>query len=325
MKSIHATVRRTPMLVSRLAVAAVLIASWAVPAPGVEGESFTFVVSGDHFADPPKGMIDEIVSLRPDLVLSTGDLIFRSKPEAFADFKRVILDPLTAVGAEYYPCLGNHDFPIDNWRTFWGKEKGANYYSFEYGNSYFVVLDGNKVQARTDSVYEDGSEEFDILRQSADFHRGSEQHNWLIEDLEKTDKKHLFAFMNHCVFSFGGHEGSELIQRELAPVFEKYRFTAVFSGHSHGYERFKPIRVDLASSAEPRAAIDEEEGITYVVTASGMSRGNLYDIRPSPLHAAFEKAANYVVVAVHGDRVGVEVFEPRQKDLIDSFELKSRR
>ena len=287
-------------------------------------DHFVFAVCGDHFEDPPAGMVEGIVSAKPAFVVSTGDLVFRSNPRDFARLKRVFLDPLAKAGAEFYPCLGNHDFPIDRWPTLWGPEKGRNYYSFDRGNGHFVVLDCNRAQAPDGRKYKDGSEESFIRKQSKEFHRGSEQYAWLIKDLEKTRKKHLFAFIHHAVFSFGGHSGEPSIQEELGPVFEKYRFTAVFSGHSHGYERFKPIRIDVRAGT-PQASIDEKKGVTYIVTASGSSRKNLYDIKANPLHAVFKKAPNYVVLRVDGAVVGGKTYEPGVEKPIDTFMLKSRR
>ena len=130
--------------------------------------------------------------------------------------------------------------------------------------------------------------------------------------------------MSAPVFSFGGHDGNPSIQKALGPLFEKHRFSVVFTGHSHGYERFKPIRIDLTSGA-PKAVVDEKQGVVYVVTASGSARGNLYDIRPSPLHASAKKAPNFVVVRVSGDVVRAETIEPGRRAPIDTFEVKSRR
>jgi hypothetical protein len=219
-----------------------MILAWlallVAPAQAVDPEKFTFVAAGDHFEEPPAGMVEGIAAARPAFVVSAGDLVFRSDPKDFA--------------------------------------------------------------------------------------RGSEQHRWLVADLEKTKKKHLFAFVHHPLLSFGGHLGEPAIQREIAPLFEKHRFTAVFTGHSHGYERFKPVRFDL-SGAEPRAVEDGKDGVTYVVTASGSARGNLYDIRPHALHASQKKAANYVVLRVDGETVRAETYEPGRAEPFDRFELKSRR
>lgn len=287
-------------------------------------DDFTFVAAGDHFDDPPPGMVDGILAAKPAFVVSTGDLVGGSDPRDFARLKRLLLDPLQRLGAEFWPCLGNHDFPIDRWPELWGPEKGRPYYSFDHGNAHIVVLDCNKAQAPAGRKFPEGSEESHIQRQGSDFEEGSAQHRWLVTDLEKTLKKHVFAFLHHPVLSFGGHDGNPSIQKALGPLFEKHRVGLVFTGHSHGYERFKPVRIDLASGA-PRAVVDEKEGVTYVVTASGSARRNLYDIRPSPLHALAKKAPNFVVVRVSGDVVRAETIEPGRREPIDVFEVKSRR
>ena len=65
--------------------------------------------------------------------------------------------------------------------------------------------------------------------------------------------------------------------------------------------------------------------MTYIVTASGSSRKNLYDIKANPLHAMFKKAANYVVLRVDGSVVEGKAYEPGVEKPIDTFTLKSRR
>ena len=57
---------------------------------------------------------------------------------------------------------------------------------------------------------------------------------------------------------------------------------AAFSGHSHGCERFVPLRVDL-SSGSPVPVRDDQNGVVYVV-ATGNHR-EVYDVTPNPNHA----------------------------------------
>ncbi len=251
--------------------------------PTDETKAFTWIAVSDHLDEPVEGLVDRMVAVKPAFVVSVGDVVFQSRPESFQTVKKLILDPLAAVGARLYPAAGNHDFPVEpHWFEFWDPPANKLYYSFDYGNSHFVILDVNKVflsegGRSEDAKYEPGSEEYAMQTQSQSFQPGSAQYEWLRKDLAGTDKKHIFVFFHEPAFSYGGHEGSPAIQEILCPLFEEHKVTAAFSGHSHGYERFVPLRVDL-SSGSPVAVRDDQNGVVYVVAAGGYWR--VYDSRP---------------------------------------------
>jgi hypothetical protein len=290
--------------------------------------AFTWIAVADHEDEPVEGLVDRLVAIRPVFVVGVGDIVFESKPESFKTLKKVMLDPLADVGVRYYPVAGNHDFPVQpHWFEFWAPPANKLYYSFDYGNSHFVILDVNRAylsegQKREDAKYEPGSEESAIQTQSQSFQPGSAQYEWLRKDLAGTNKKHIFVFFHEPAFSYGGHDGSPAIQKVLCPLLEQYKVTAAFSGHSHGYERFVPLRVDL-SSGNPVAVRDDQNGVVYVVAAGGYR--SLYDITPNPNHAVAVKAHNFARVDVRGDTARVTVIEPETGKVLDSFELKSRR
>lgn len=291
--------------------------------PPVGTGGFTWIAVADHFDEPAKGLVEGMVKAKPAFVVGIGDLVFESKVDDFRKFRRVILEPLGKIGARFYPVVGNHDFPVQpHWFGFWDPPANRLHYSFDYGNSHFVVLDTNKAMAPEDREFQPGTEEYAIQTQGESFEPGSEQYQWLRQDLATTKKTHIFVFFHVPAFSYGGHESSPAIQRALCPLFEKYRVTAVFMGHSHGYERFVPLRVDL-SSGSPAGVPDEQNGVVYIVTAGGGMP--LYDIERAKTHAALAKAFHFVRVDVDGDIARCTVIEAKDGRVLDSFELKSRR
>ena len=72
---------------------------------------FTFVVYGDTRSNPEahQRVIQEIISLHPEFVLQSGDLVSDGRnPRQWAEFDR-ITEPLRAAHIAYYPARGNHD------------------------------------------------------------------------------------------------------------------------------------------------------------------------------------------------------------------------
>ena len=98
------------------------------------------------------------------------------------------------------------------------------YYSSDFGNVHIVSLDSQL------------SNSDDELR--------SAMKDWLIADLQASAQQdwHIVIF-HHPPYSKGENHDSDLEQREIdmrttfAPVFEEHGVDAVYSGHSHSYER----------------------------------------------------------------------------------------
>lgn len=98
-----------------------------------------------------------------------------------------------------------------------GKEA---YYSFDFGNVHFIVLDS-----------------FDLDR-----HPSGAMAQWLRTDLEKTKADWLIAYWHHPPYTKGSHDSdkeSNLVEmrEHIMPILEAGGVDAVFTGHSHIYER----------------------------------------------------------------------------------------
>lgn len=94
------------------------------------------------------------------------------------------------------------------------------YYSYNYANIHFVVLDSYSSSKSTSGA---------ML-------------SWLSNDLAANDKEWLIAYWHHPPYSKGSHdsdtEGDLIDMRTRAvPILESYGVDLVFSGHSHSYER----------------------------------------------------------------------------------------
>ena len=91
------------------------------------------------------------------------------------------------------------------------------YYSFDYGNIHFIVLDGNS-RARP---------------------AGGPMLTWLEADLQATTADWVIAFWHHPPYSKGLLHDSDVEQREIdmrenvLPILEAYGVDLVLTGHSH--------------------------------------------------------------------------------------------
>jgi len=116
------------------------------------------------------------------------------------------------------------------------KKYKNQFYSFDYGDVHFVVLDTNH---RDEMVkYQP--------------YLASEQLNWLRNDLAKTKAKWKVALMHRDIlmyeftneFKWAGTHGTfvDYSGRDFMPIFDKYGVDAVFSGHLHSYRRRTPLK-----------------------------------------------------------------------------------
>jgi len=141
-------------------------------------------------------------------------------------FYKIWSEPLNgplkdANGLDIPKLLGSKDL-VDSFKSSVGKKypSMANY-SFDYGNSHWLVLDANPYVDWTD----------DALRK------------WVSEDLAKAkDATWKFVCFHQPGFSFDLSHYKEQRMRLLSDIFEKAGVDVVFSGHAHDYQRSYPLK-----------------------------------------------------------------------------------
>jgi hypothetical protein len=164
-------------------------------------------------------------------------------------------------------CLGNHEgftsngiaetgpyYSVFTFPT--GGEAGGvasgteSYYSFDYGNIHFVVLDAE--DTITDAT--PGVRQLML--------------DWLEDDLMATTADWVIAFWHQPPYSKGflhdsDTELNEILMREhVVPVLEDYGVDLVLTGHSHSYERSYLIdgHYGLSGTIDPSMILDPRKG-----------------------------------------------------------------
>lgn len=141
---------------------------------------------------------------------------------------------------DIYGVRGNHDLVSpDIWQSIFNPPANgpSGYigwtYSFDYGNSHFIVLDTSRVYQHLIN---------------------SNQRDWLEQDLAANTKENVFVFFHEPAFPVGHKIGKSLDadpgnRNALWEILDSYNVTAVFSGHEHIYSR-KKINSSVFSGAE---------------------------------------------------------------------------
>jgi 3',5'-cyclic AMP phosphodiesterase CpdA len=251
------------------------------PPPGTR-KAFKFLVFGDSGEGTPGQLqlADRMPGEKAALAIHVGDVAYDNGTEIDFDFRHfaVYKDLLGAV--PFYPALGNHDIRTEMGQPYLdafhlpddNAERTERYYSFQYGNVFFVALDSN-----TGPSY---VQRFGDLRDP-----GSAQVRWLEAELRRARSDPtvdwIVAYFHHPPFSsgggIGGHGSDLLLRRSVQPLFDRYAVDLVFSGHDHDYERSFPIRCRDNQPASPACLVEvsdvktakQRDGTVYVVTGAG--------------------------------------------------------
>lgn len=120
------------------------------PAP----DKFTFAVLGDRTGGGIENWpitdraVAELNLLRPDFVLSTGDLQ-RGYTDDMAELNhqwREYNAHLSRLAMPYFFVPGNHDIYSRDSYDLWKKNAGRTYYSFDYKGCHFLVLNTHEMR-----------------------------------------------------------------------------------------------------------------------------------------------------------------------------------
>jgi 3',5'-cyclic AMP phosphodiesterase CpdA len=133
-----------------------------------------------------------------------------------------------ATNRPYMIAMGNHEYgDLDifgrNFKYFFPynyMESWGHYYSFDYSNAHFVMIDS----------FQNPAEWIGFILEA--------QEAWLREDLAANRDKWLFVGMHTPIYSTGDYNMNAKLMTQLAPIFYENQVDVVFSGHDHHYEAF---------------------------------------------------------------------------------------
>ena len=256
-------------------------------------EKFTPVYNADE-ASPDKGapLLRSVVAMpvlgNHDVALSQGGATdFDGCRDALAYFvlwSAPLNGPLKNVGCANTPKLGGsslHYIPFE-------KSAGNTYpcmanYSFDYGNSHWLVLDANDYMDWTDPA----------LRR------------WVDRDLSGSKAAWKFVSFHQPGFSRDIEHSKEQRMRLLSDIFQKDGVDVVFCGHAHDYQRTFPLRFNVRTrngamlinadgTVDGDIILDREfdgktkckpKGVIYLVSGAGGAQ--LYACGPNLFVPAF--------------------------------------
>ncbi len=225
------------------------------PLPGTRDPARFWILGDSGYgsqnqADVRDAYLTYTGSTHTDLWLHVGDISQSTGLDSEYQVEFFDMYPTMLRKTVFWPTLGNHDEAnanssnqsgpyYDNFTLPTAAEAGGiasgteAYYSFDYANVHFVVLNSCDVPRTT----------------------GSPMLTWLQADLASTAQDWIIAYWHHPAYSKGSHDSdveTELVEMRqyVVPVLEDYGVDLVFSGHSHSYERSYLIDGHYGDSGE---------------------------------------------------------------------------
>lgn len=233
-----------------------------------------------------KAVVDQMVKVRPDVVVNVGDLVTTGTD--YGEWDTQFFRPAKELikFAPLFVAIGNHEENARHFYELLSQPPPENYFSFKYGNSFHVVMDSN----------------------APFLAEGSAQMKWLektLQSKEAQDATWLFAYAHHPPYCEGwdepGYDGDPLMRKLVMPMAEKAGVDIFFVGHTHDYER------------------GQLNNVTWVLTGGG--GGPLDTFQQDIKHiTVFSSSWHFVSMDVDGRKVGVRAIDMGGKE-IDSFSL----
>lgn len=180
-----------------------------------EGQTFRVGLAGDNRSNPEvhSRVSKKLLQKNPHFLLYSGDLCYSGKYFEWKD--EFFTEPAQNLYATtpFYNSLGNHEAQTNLYKVFLNAPE-AGYYSFDYGNAHFL-----------------------ILNTEADVSPNSQQWKFAENDLSQTKKKWKIVVFHIPAYSSGGHNGNKKMQEFTSRIFEKYGVDLILNGHNHFYQR----------------------------------------------------------------------------------------
>lgn len=197
------------------------------------------------------------------------------------------------------------------------------YYSYDYGNAHFAVLNTNDMYPMTQS-----------------------QRNWLINDMKSSDADWKIVLMHRASYSEGKNinKPDTVIMRDvLLPLFDELDIDLVYAGHDHTYYRSVQVKGDAAvenvtyvtelyNGEETTFAYNPDGAVHILPATAGTKRYTVHDaINPIPELCAFRLSTRdmggcFTTTTIDGDKLIMKAYvvddETQEITLIDQYAIK---
>jgi predicted phosphodiesterase len=232
-----------------------------------------FIVYGDSRTRPSvhRRLVRRMIEQKVDFVVNCGDLV--TKGDKYEQWGPQFFEPIKGLAetVPVYIAKGNHEGYNGNFEKLLIAKGQGNNYGFDYGPVHYFCADNVTERQK----YED---RLDMIS----------------ADSRASDAKWKFVSYHIPSINFGGH-WSAWGYPDALPGLSEAGVDFVLTGHSHMYERFRPI-------APPGGA--DGSYVTYITTGGGGVY--MHGIKPNVYHVAAKKKHHFCLFHIKGNKLTMD-------------------
>ena len=273
-----------------------------------QGKDINMVVAGDFYCnDETEDTIENIISVNPELIITTGDHVKDVKTiECWAEMSEPIKNKLKI-------AIGNHDVEFKKiYKQIVDYHQLDNpYYSHDFQNVHFISLS-------TEHPFEEGSKQYEFIKNDLEKASKNQDIDWIIVH----NHKPLYSTRNDM-------EIAEELRNTYHPLFEKYNVDLVISSHNQYYERTYPLIYNSESDEDPIITSHNSESNFYnidgiIFLTVGTGGDELKDIVDKEDYYVIQNDEEYGFLNLKLENNGKTIigkFHSNEGNVIDNFEL----
>jgi len=247
----------------------------------------TFAVYGDSRSMPwiHRKIVKQIIKKEVDFVVHTGDLV--SSGDSYEQWGPEYFGPIKGLAetVPIYIAKGNHEGNSGNFEKLLIGEGVTNSFGFDYGPVHYFCADNVSKGLNAE-----------------------EQLKLIAEDARRSRAQWKFVSYHKPSINFGGHWSAWGYPDALRTLAEA-GVDFVLTGHSHQYERFRPVA--------PPAGTDGSY-VTYITCGGGGAP--LYDVKPSLYHSQAKVVHHFCLFHIKGNKLTMYTFDINGQ-VIDHLEI----
>ena len=232
-----------------------------------------FIVYGDSRTRPSvhRRLVKQMKNQKVDFVVNCGDLV--TEGDKYEQWGPQFFGPLKGLAetVPVYIARGNHEGNSGNFEKLLVPKGRKNSFGFDCGPVHYFCADN----------VTEGLEDEARLK-------------LIIADAGASDAKWKFVSYHVPSVNFGGH-WSAWGYPDALPGLSKAGVDFVLAGHSHLYERFRPV-------APPEGA--DGSYVTYITSGGGGVF--MHGIKPNVYHAAAKKKHHFCLFDIKGNKLTMD-------------------
>ncbi len=226
-------------------------------------QDYSIVAVGDFGCNSNTDKVMTLInSLKPNLILGLGDYSYRTSIDCWLEE----LNNNKIDTSKVKLALGNHEYGSTQCLTYANycltdqeRDKlmkilnmpNEGYYSFNYNNAHILVMNTEVPYAKD-----------------------SKQYNFVVNDLSSASKNSkinwiIVAFHKPMYSSPSAHTALLDLRSIYQPIFDKYGVDLVLQGHTHAYERSKPMKYNEVVTDNSLHMYNKPNGEIFVTVGTG--------------------------------------------------------